>query len=126
MVSIATLELAIKRKLLTELIVETMNELPNRYIEVADATNIDLNSILDEMPEGSLLITNTNWKKEQKNFSILESSGDIVLSVSPDGELINNQTMEYWKDEYNLNYLYKQYSKVAECRELLTIALARV
>jgi len=93
------IELSIRKQLLNELFSETLSDLPQAVITINNADNIDLDALVHKLSADDILITNDQYNTEKADFMVINSSGDVVLNVSPEGDRINNVTFDYYLEE---------------------------
>ena len=110
MSTIELIKLSIKKHLLNELFSAMLSDLPQGKISIKEQDNINLNEIVQQINDDDILITNDQYDTEKADFIVLNSLGDILLNVSPDGQLINNNTFEDYLEETMLDELVKLYN----------------
>lgn len=115
---------SIRRDLLNELFSETLAELPQATIKISESDNIDIDTLVQQLSENDILITNNQYNVSKSDFMVLDSRGDIILDVSTNGDRINNASFDYFLEESALDKLIKIYDKLKRSGCVYTLALA--
>ena len=118
------IEKAIKYQLLNELFSETIADLHQGTIRIQSERELDLATLIKKLASEDLLITNANYQKEKRDFTVIDASGDLLLSVSADGRSINSQQFEYYlEDQDAMDKLLKIYTQVTHSDTAYTVTL---
>jgi hypothetical protein len=115
---------SIRRDLLNELFSETLAELPQATIKISESDNIDIDTLVQQLSENDILITNNQYNVSKSDFMVLDNRGDIILDVSTNGDRINNASFDYFLEESALDKLIKIYDKLKRSGCVYTLALA--
>lgn len=117
------IKLSISKQILNELFSETLSDLEQDYIYIDNPDKIDIEKCLSQLGDNDILITNDSYKVQKTDFMIMDASGDIILSVSPDGLRINDVDIEYYLEESALDKLSKIYDRLRRCGKVYTLKL---
>ena len=115
---------SIRRDLLNELFSETLAELPQATIKISESDNIDIDTLVQQLSENDILITNNQYNVSKSDFMVLDNRGDIILDVSTNGDRINNASFDYFLEESALDKLINIYDKLKRSGCVYTLALA--
>lgn len=118
------IEKAIKYQLLNELFSEVLSELHQDVITISSERELDIANLIRKLATDDLLITNSNYQKEKRDFAVLDSSGEVLLNVSADGQSINSKHFEYYlEDSDAMNMLLKLYDQFLHADTAYTVSL---
>lgn len=118
------IEKAIKYQLLNELFSEVLGDLHQETIKIQNERDLDLAILIKRLASEDLLITNANYQKEKRDFTVIDASGDILLTVSADGQKINSQQFEYYLEDADaMDKLLKIYTQVTHSDTAYTVVL---
>ena len=92
---------SIKCQALNELLSETISDLHQKVITLKSEKDFDLLKLVKRLVDGELLISDTNYSKNKRDFSVIDASGEVILTISPDGQSINNRGQEYFLEDPN-------------------------
>ena len=68
--------------------------------------------------------TNDHYAKMQADFQVIDSSGEVILTISPNGQSINNIDQdEYLNDDDELNKLLRLYKQICDSDAVIIPAL---
>lgn len=120
------IEKAIKYQLLNELFSEVLADLHQDTIRIQSERDLDLATLIKRLASEDLLITNANYQKEKRDFTVIDAAGNLLLNVSADGRSINSQHFEYYlEDQDAMDKLLKIYTQVIHSDTAYTVALDR-
>ena len=88
-----------QRNLLNKLFTETLSDMPQGEMEIDNIKNLDMSRILAQLSENEVLVTNDNYIQESCDYKLLNSKGAILLSISEDGNLINDRSQQEYLDD---------------------------
>jgi hypothetical protein len=115
---------AIKHQLLNELFAEALKELHQKTIHLHSERDLDLFKIIKRLATDELLISNTDYYAEKRDFTVIDSSGDVFLVVSPDGHSINSKSFEYYlENTKEMDRLVRIYEKVRSADTAVTLTI---
>ena len=118
------IEKAIKYQLLNELFSEVLADLHQDTIRIQSERDLDLATLIKRLASEDLLITNANYQKEKRDFTVIDASGNLLLTVSADGRSINSQHFEYYlEDQEAMDRLLKVYTQVTHSDTAYTVTL---
>lgn len=118
------IEIAIKHQVLNELFSEALADLHQDKIMLQSERELDLANLIKRLASEDLLITNANYQKEKRDFSVIDVNGDVVLTVSVDGRSINSRNFEYYlEDQDAMNKLLKIYETVKDSDTAYTVEI---
>ena len=118
------IEKAIKYQLLNELFSEVLADLHQDTIRIQSERDLDLATLIKRLASEDLLITNANYQKEKRDFTVIDAAGNLLLNVSADGRSINSQHFEYYlEDQDAMDKLLKIYTQVIHSDTAYTVAL---
>lgn len=118
------IEKAIKYQLLNELFSEVLADLHQDTIRIQNERDLDLATLIKRLASEDLLITNANYQKEKRDFTVIDASGNLLLTVSADGRSINSQHFEYYlEDQEAMDRLLKVYTQVTHSDTAYTVTL---
>lgn len=119
------IEKSVKHGILSELFTNLLIDQPQRAIRIADTSELqDLGHILMQLTPEELLITNSMYRIEQKDFSVINHDKELVLQVSKDGTLINNMLFDEPLTDGDYAYLERLLHKLSEYMGVVTLELA--
>lgn len=118
------IEKAIKYQLLNELFSEVLAGLHQQTIRLQSERDLDLANLIKKLASEDLLITNANYQIEKRDFTVIDASGEILITVSVDGKSINSRNFEYYLDDPQaMNKLLEIYETVSSAGTAYTVTL---
>lgn len=116
--------LAIKQKCLNALFSETLSDLPQHQLVIHSEDDLQPYNLAKRISNGDIIITNDHYAKMQADFQVIDSSGEVILTISPNGQSINNINQdEYLNDDDELNKLLRLYKQICDSDAVIIPAL---
>lgn len=106
---------SIKYRLLNELFSETLSDLPQRSLIIRSESELQPHELARKISGSDIIVTNSTYAKDMVDFQVIDSSGEVILTVSPDGQYINHISQEtYAENEDELEKLFRLYERLCD------------
>jgi hypothetical protein len=116
--------ISIKHQALNKLFSETIFELRQKVITLKSEKDFDLLTLIKQLVDGELLISDANYSESQRDFSVIDASGEVILTISPDGRSINNKEQEFFlEDPSEMKRLLDLYNTIEKSDAAITIEI---
>lgn len=123
--SVELIQKSAARNLLNRLFTETLSDMPQKVINIADTSNIDLSIILSQLDDEDVLITNDNYSQENCDYQVVTKRGKIILTINDDGSVINGYSQQEYLDDSLCEQLSRLYDTLRyNCTNICTITAA--